>query len=395
MDASDALAMWVAQGELDPDHASRLRMSLAAHEEPANANRLIWVLVSIGAVLIGGGLLLFIASQWDQSSPLRRLLLLLFVYCLTVAGAALCDHQRLHTTAKGLWFLSSIAVGVNVFLIGQVFNLPLNFWQGTMLWMIATLAMGWASPSSAQGWLAVPLGILTLGWISTPTSQFFEQGEFLWSSGGIRPLLPVIGLALIAIATLVTASDFDWLKRPAQVFGALMIAVPITVSTFHPAAFAWIFQIDVRLFHFVVLAAATGLVAASWKRHPVPLLGAGLHRTCGPPLCTAASGHRYGQPLRRFDRLLAGRTVRRFRIAVWGLYGADLRVVGVNDCRRPAVWDSGSGQRRLRNRECASLCPLCRTHRRSASDIVGSHPGWASAGWRRDLPGTKTARSYG
>ena len=240
MDASEALAMWERSGEIDSAHASRLRTSLASHDDPERANKIIWVLVSIGALLVGGGLLLFIAGQWDQSAPLRRLLLLFLVYFLTVAGAALCDRQRLHTTARGLWFLSSIAVGANIFLVGQVFNLPLNLWQGTLLWMTATLAMGWASPSSAQGWLAVALGILTLGWISKPTSQFFEQGEFLWAPGSIRPLLPVVGLALVAIATLVQATEFDWLKKPSQAFGATFVAAPLTVSTFHPAAFAWI-----------------------------------------------------------------------------------------------------------------------------------------------------------
>ncbi|NNF53223.1 MAG: DUF2157 domain-containing protein [Acidimicrobiales bacterium] len=268
MEAKDAVSMWLREGQIDGDLAERLRTSLQAHEEPERANKLIWILVSIGAVLIGGGLLLFIASQWDQSSPTRRLLLLFGIYVLTVAGAALADRQHLGITARGLWFLSSIAVGVNIFLIGQVFNLPLNYWQGTLLWMIATLAMGWASPSSAQGWLAVPLGILTLGWISTPSSQFFDQGAFLWDSGGIRPLLPVIGLGLVALGLLLEATDFAFLRRPSTAFGALLVSGPITVSTFHPDAFAWIFQINLRPFHFMVIVIAVALVAAVWNRSP-------------------------------------------------------------------------------------------------------------------------------
>ncbi len=268
MDASDALSMWEAEGEIDADLAARLRASLASHEEPERANRLISLLVSIGAVLIGGGLLLFIASQWDQSSPIRRLLLLFAIYLITVAAAALADRQRLAITARGLWFLSSIAVGVNIFLVGQIFNLPLNFWQGTLLWMIATLTMGWAAPSSAQGWLAVPLGVLTLGWYGTPSSQFFDQGAFLLDPAGIRPLLPLVGLAAVAAAVGLAATDFDWLRRPLYAFGGLMTAVPITVSTFHPEAFAWIFQIDVRAFHFVVGAAAMVVMARAARPRP-------------------------------------------------------------------------------------------------------------------------------
>ena len=277
MDATEALAVWVAEGQIDSDLAERLRTSLAAHDEPQRTNKIIWVLVSIGAVLTGAGLLLFIASQWDQSSPVRRLALLFTIYLLVVGAAALADRQQLGVTAKGLWFLSSIAVGVNIFLVGQIYNLPLNYWQGTLLWLIATMAMGWASPSSAQGWLAVPLGLLTLGWISTPTSQFFEQGEFLFAPGGLRPLVPLVGLGLVATAMVVDATLFDWLKQPAAAFGAVLVAVPIVVSTFHPMAFAWIFQVDVRPFHVVVGLGAVALIVVAWlqdRSSPFGLAGA-------------------------------------------------------------------------------------------------------------------------
>ena len=277
MDATEALAVWVAEGQIDSDLAERLRTSLAAHDEPQRTNKIIWVLVSIGAVLTGAGLLLFIASQWDQSSPVRRLALLFTIYLLVVGAAALADRQQLGVTAKGLWFLSSIAVGVNIFLVGQIYNLPLNYWQGTLLWLIATMAMGWASPSSAQGWLAVPLGLLTLGWISTPTSQFFEQGEFLFAPGSLRPLVPLVGLGLVATAMVVDATLFDWLKQPAAAFGAVLVAVPIVVSTFHPMAFAWIFQVDVRPFHLVVGLGAVALIVVAWlqdRSSPFGLAGA-------------------------------------------------------------------------------------------------------------------------
>lgn len=275
VEASEAIRLWVTQGVIDDELAAQLRRSLNEHEEPERANKLISVLVSIGAVLIGGGLLLFIASEWDRSSPARRLALLFGVYLVVVAAAALADRRQLGITARGLWFLSSIAVGVNIFLGGQIFNLPLNHWQGTLLWMLATMAMGWAAPSSAQGWLAVPLGILTLGWISTPSAFAFDQGAFLFEPGGIKALLPLIGLGLVAIGLLVDDSDFAWMTKPLHVFGAVLVAVPITVSTFHPDAFAWIFQIDARLFHFLVGGAAIAVIAAAWRRDPgSPLLAA-------------------------------------------------------------------------------------------------------------------------
>lgn len=281
MDARDALTKWVQEGLIPDELAEQLRGTLDEAEpaepaEPAEersgASLLIRLLVFVGALLIGGALLLFIGSQWDESSPTRRLLLLFGVYLLVVASAALAERQRLRTTARGLWFLSSIAVGVNIFLIGQVFNLALNYWQGTLLWMVAALAMGWAAPSTAQGWLAVPLGLLTLGWLSVPSSQFFDQGAFLVDAGGIRPLLPLIGAAMVAGAVLAAEWSFSWLGSPLRAIGALLIAAPLTVSTFHPFLYAWIFEIDTRLFHVVVGVASLATIAALFLRQRHPLI---------------------------------------------------------------------------------------------------------------------------
>lgn len=94
--------------------------------------------------LVGGGLLLFIASQWDEAVTYPQDRVLFGVYAVILAAAWLAGRRRLVTTARGLWLLSSLAVGVSIFLAGQIFNLSLNYWQGTLLWMIAALAMGWA-----------------------------------------------------------------------------------------------------------------------------------------------------------------------------------------------------------------------------------------------------------
>ena len=285
MDARDALTMWVRDGLLPPELAERLSGTLDQSEpgdqhepsdSPADSSKLTRLLVFVGAVLVGGGLLLFIGSQWDESSPTRRLLLLFGVYLVVVASAAFAERQRLHTTARAMWFLSSIAVGVNIFLIGQIFNLTLNYWQGTLLWMVACVAMGWAAPSTAQGWLAVPLGLLTMAWVSVPSTMFFEQAAFVVDAGGIRPLLALLGLAMVAGAVLASGTSFSWLGRPLQAFGALLVAVPLTISTFHPWVFAAVFEMDFRLFHVFVVVASLAVVGVTWfrRRHPLMVLAA-------------------------------------------------------------------------------------------------------------------------
>jgi uncharacterized membrane protein len=272
MEARDALAKWERDGLISGELAATLRTTLEADEKQQRTNRLIVLLVGVGAILIGGGLLLFISSHWDSQSPIRRVGLLVLVYALVVAAAAIADRQRLETTGRGLWFLSSITVGVNIFLLAQIFNLPLNFWLGTLLWMIAALVMGWASPSVVQGWLVVVLGVLTLGWISVPSSEFFDQGAFLWEPGGIRPLLPLLGLALAAGSSLVTGSDFEFLQQPSRAVGVLMIAAPITISTFHPYVFAGVWEMDTRWFHLICVVGCVAVIGLSAWRTRSPLL---------------------------------------------------------------------------------------------------------------------------
>ena len=279
MDARDALDAWVRDGLIPDELADRLRDTLddvepreidtRADERPG---LLIRLLVFVGALLIGGALLLFIGSQWDESSPTRRLLLLFAVYLAVVGAAALAGRQRLDTTSRGLWFLSSVTVGVNIFLVGQIFNLALNYWQGTLLWMIASLAMGWAAPSAAQGWLATVLGLLTLGWLSVPAAQFYDQGAFLVDAGGIRPLLPLIGISMLAGAALTADTTWSWLAPGLRAIGVVLVAAPFTVSTFHPFLYAWFFQIDARLFHVLVIVASLAVVAILFARRRTPLV---------------------------------------------------------------------------------------------------------------------------
>lgn len=271
MRARDAIDLWLRDGLLSHDQAAALRASLDEHErtsDPERTGGFVQLLSFVGAALVGAGLLAFIGGQWDEQSPARRILLILAVYGLIVATAAFAGNRQLTGVSRALWFLSTVAAGAVIFLIGQIFNLPLNWWLGTALWLLIALVAGWASPSLAHGALAVGLAILTLGWISTPSAEFFDQAAFLFDARGLRPLLGLLGLALVALALLVADTDFAFVGRPATGVGVGLVAVPLIVSTFAPETFALVFEIDLRVFHVVTAVMLVGLVGAAAVRHP-------------------------------------------------------------------------------------------------------------------------------
>jgi len=191
-------------------------------------------IVSIfGAVLIGLGLILFVASHWSGMGPGLRIGTLFLGYATVAIAAVAVGRRGYERVAHSLWFLATLTVGANIFLIGQIFNLSLTFWQGPFLWLLATLAMGYALSSRVHAWLAIPLALLALGWLGGGEVWFTDdQLASLFSDYGLRPLLPLLGLGLVGLALLVQRlPDWRFASGTWQIWGVLLIAVPLVLGT--------------------------------------------------------------------------------------------------------------------------------------------------------------------
>jgi hypothetical protein len=89
-----------------------------------------------------------------------------------------------------------------------------------------------------------------------------DQMQFLISPEGLRPLLPLIGLGLIATALLLRRREAWGFAEAACVkWGTLLIALPLIVSTVHVEAVEWIFGIEFTVKQMVILCGVGVLVA--------------------------------------------------------------------------------------------------------------------------------------
>ncbi len=202
-------------------------------KEHYQTSRAVVVFSSFGAVLIGLGLLLFIGSNWDVMSPFLRIACLVTAYAACAAGAQIVEGKEWKGTAEALWLLTVLALGANIFLIGQIFNLTLTYWEGTLLWAIGAFTMGVARRQPAYGYIVAPLLLLTLGWVGGGGGWFFDDElEFLVSDNGLRPLLPFIGICFVAAALLFRRSaETKVFAHAFSLLGVLMFAVPLVVAT--------------------------------------------------------------------------------------------------------------------------------------------------------------------
>ena len=233
--AEQALKHWQEKGLLTKQKASELSRALRddEHADLHGVPRAVGVFATLGAVLVGLGILLFVGSNWADMTPFQRIAIVFLGYAVVVAGAHVTSQHKFTRTSDSLWLLADIVFGANIMLLAQVFHYSLTFWQGPFLWMTGTLAMGYACQKKAHGYLAVPLGILALGWIDSRGGwSFGGQMEFLGSSDNLLPLLSLFGMGLVSGSLLIRKKpQCAFLHEALMSWGTVLVTVPLIVST--------------------------------------------------------------------------------------------------------------------------------------------------------------------
>lgn len=255
------LKRWQQEGLLTEEKVAELRASLASGESA----RGIRIFAVIGAVLVGLGVILFVSSNWAGMGPAARITVLLAGFAVVVVGAVAAGRRDQPRMAEALWLLATLVFGANIFLIAQIFHQTLTYWQGTFRWMLGALVLGWALKSKLQAAVAIPLGLLTLGWIGGGSSWFFgKQMEFLFSDGGLRPILPLIGVGLISLSLLSERTkSWAFLKDSCFGWGLVLIALPVVISTASDEVAEAMYSIEGTLKQFVILGVVALLLAAA------------------------------------------------------------------------------------------------------------------------------------
>lgn len=262
--ARQALALWQQADLLDPAKAGELAGYLdRQHPVPGGMGRLTKVFSTLGAVLVGLGLILFVASNWGGLGPLARGIILLAAYGSLVGLAALSGYRGYETVAGALWFLATLSLGANIFLLGQIFNFSLTYWQGPFLWMVGALAMGYALQSRLHAWLAAPLAILALGWLQGGAGWFRDdQWQFMVGPSGLLPLFPLIGLGLLSLGLLCRATDrWQFAGSIWVLWGAVLTVAPLVVAGIHPDLLQGMFTTALTLKQGAIIGGALALVA--------------------------------------------------------------------------------------------------------------------------------------
>ena len=236
------------------------------------ANRLPLILGTLGGLLVGIGVILLVASNWEAVPRLAKVGLMTSALVASLGGAYWARFRRRHALLSGaLLLLSSLVYGAAIFLVGQAYHLPAGDSRLLLLWGLGGLAMGYAAPS--KGVLIV--GILaTEGWVIEIASQSAESFPLTMLT------VLVFGVALLSTGEIHRSEErLRPLSGPYIITGLITIFVSALFLTFSevwdffpPSARSFLSPFWVIS---VLALAATGASALRWRESRPMRLEAG------------------------------------------------------------------------------------------------------------------------
>ena len=298
------LERWTTAGLIEPSTAERVRVYEAGQEKTQGLRWPVMLAISLGGLLLGAGVLLFIAAHWDTLSPGERFgLVLLLVGLFHVAGAFTADRFAVLSTT--LHAVGTISLGAGIFLAGQIFNLQEHWPGGLLLWALGAWVAYLLLHDWPQAALAALLTPMWLGgeWLVAAgrwvwTDQILAEGILLLAITYLTALLPnretpvrktlawIGALALIPSVLLVIVSR-DWRQ-----FWSSGISRELgwTVALLLPLVLAWVLRRSAAWMNLIAALWVVALGTTSLPSQPNESLLRFVWRELGPyALCALGS----------------------------------------------------------------------------------------------------------
>jgi uncharacterized membrane protein len=167
----------IKAGVITEDTAERIQQFYSLRDG-TSGNRLFIVFGVIGAILVGLGLILIIAHNWDE---LPRLTKTVFAFLPLIIGQGLCGFSLLWKKDSVAWRESSasflfFSVGASISLISQIYNIPGNISSFMLTWMLLCLPLIYLMKSSVVSLLyltGITFYACEIGYWTYPDTQSY------------------------------------------------------------------------------------------------------------------------------------------------------------------------------------------------------------------------------
>ncbi|HKR58813.1 MAG TPA: DUF2157 domain-containing protein [Pyrinomonadaceae bacterium] len=186
------LPIWIQKGIVSEETAKQLSSAYQLDSLTHESTRLLSaVIFTIGGLLLGGGLISFVAANWEAiPTPIKLALLFLALLSFHTVGFWLWSSKNWRRLGHALIFCGCLVFGANIGLVAQIFHISSNWYGGFGAWALGSLAMAWA----VRSWI---IGVLALGtsfiWFLGFQSDYNDQ------SASFYPLILAVSLLPLAL----------------------------------------------------------------------------------------------------------------------------------------------------------------------------------------------------
>lgn len=299
------LPIWIQKGIISEQTAKQLSNAYQLDNLKHESTRLLSaVIFTIGGVLLGGGVISFVAANWDAiPTPVKLALLFFALITFHAVGFWLWHTHNWRRLGHALVFCGCLVFGANVGLVAQIFHISSNWYGGFGAWALGSLVMAWAvrswiigvlalstsfiwfigfqsdhEPSASFYPLILAVFLLPLAWIIR--SRVLYAGTLLgiitaacvWAGyqGSGRQLLFTMaagGMFMWALGELHRASE--WRLEFANItagFGLGLLAVAAYIWSFHGLWDSSVFGPMRSLWAFLFFSLSIAISLLAWRR---------------------------------------------------------------------------------------------------------------------------------
>lgn len=219
--------------------------------ENSASNRFIIILLGLGSVLLGLGIITFVAANWQAWGRELKITLLLSGFIgINTAGFYLWRHsnqQWQRSLGQTLLLLGALALGANMALMSQLFHQSGQAYQLYLVWGLGVLAMAYSLRLTMLGIMSsllVWLGYLRYLW----EPEVVAFGSLSWLQLFVQHLPVLVGLLFIPLAYWCNSR---WI--------------------FRLSAIAIIFSLEANILRFNLLGASPWMAAIAFSLPPALL----------------------------------------------------------------------------------------------------------------------------
>lgn len=153
---------WVSRGIITEKQSKTMLADIASEERDARSGRFTVIVSVLGALLLGTGLILFFASNWESLGQMTKVFLITLLPIIPLAGGYYLSEIRrgFPILGKSLIFLGVLLIGASLALFGQLYHLDSNLKNLFLTWFLLSIPFAYIVPYKALGFLHTALYII-------------------------------------------------------------------------------------------------------------------------------------------------------------------------------------------------------------------------------------------